>query len=321
MTATAATSLLADIGGTNARFALHRPGEPDRLIVLKVAAYPSAEDAIEAALRELCPDQPRPEVAVIALAAPPQGDEPVRMTNAAWVFDPPALRARFGFRRVSLVNDFEVVGWALPHLGPQDLMPIGGGRAHPAAPMVVLGPGTGLGVAGYVPHAGGIAVSTEGGHADLPTVNSREDAVLAHLRTRLKRVSAERVLSGPGLVNLHNAVAAIDGVEVPARKPAEITAAALDGTCPVAREALDLFCGFLGGVAGNLALIWGARGGVFLAGGILPRIAARMDASALRLRFEEKGRMRPYLEAIPVHVVVHPRPAFVGLAVLGERGG
>jgi glucokinase len=314
--AATASALLADIGGTHARFALHLPGEaaPPRQTVLRVADHPTPEEAIAAALAEL--GGPAPSRAVLAVAAP-VGEGPVRLTNAPWVLAAPAITVRFGFSSVRLVNDFEALAWSLPHFSASELVPLGAGTVPTkGAPSVVLGPGTGLGVAGYVPGVG--AIATEGGHVDLPATSPEEDAVLARLRARFVRVSAERALSGPGLVNLQQAVAEIRGTEVPERTPAEVAEAALSGACPVAAEALELFWHWLGVVTGNLALSWGARGGVYLAGGILPRLADRLDAAAFRARFEDKGRMRPYLAAIPVQVVIHPQPAFPGLAALAE---
>lgn len=312
------SALLADIGGTNARFALHAPGLPGAVTELQVAAHATAEDAVAAALAVLAPGGAQggapPDVAVIALAAPVSGEAPVRLTNAPWVLDPAALRARFGFRRVRLVNDFEALAWALPHLGPGEAVRVGGGTPLPGAPLLVMGPGTGLGVAILVPGAG--AVPTEGGHADLPATTAREDAVVARLRARLGRVSAEHVLSGPGLVNLHEAVVALAGAPPAGLDPAGVVQAALGGGDRLAAETLELFWGWLGTVAGNLALGAGARGGVFLAGGIPPRLVEHMDLGLLRARFEAKAPMDGWMRAVPLHVVTHPRPAFLGLAAL-----
>ena len=189
----------------------------------------------------------------------------------------------------------------------------------PGAPAVVLGPGTGLGIATYLPPPRGPAVIVgEGGHATMAASDDREAAVLAALRTRFGHVSAERVLSGDGLVQLYETRAAIEKRAVPPRSAAEITETAIAGGDADCAAALELFCALLGGLAGDLALTLGARGGVYIAGGIAPRVAEVLAASAFRDRFEAKGRFRAYLAPIPAWVVLHPAPAFLGLAALCE---
>nr|WP_284701034.1 glucokinase [Rhodoplanes tepidamans] len=309
--------LLADIGGTNARFALMT----DRLGAIRhlpVAEYPGPKDAIATFLRA---DAPGATLAgaVLAVAAPVEG-ETVRFTNSPWVIDVAELRAAFGIPRVVLVNDFEAVAWSLPSLRPEDLRPVGGGVAVPGGPMVVLGPGTGLGVAGLVPDLHGpVVVPTEGGHATLATTTEREAEIVAVLRRRYGHVSNERALSGPGLEALHAAVAAVDGVTVPERRAAEITRLAEQGGCPVCRAAVETFCAMLGSVAGDLALIFRARGGVFIAGGIVPRFGDRFRATGFRSRFESKGRFEPYLAEIPTAVITHSDVAFLGLQAIAAR--
>lgn len=310
------TALLADIGGTNARFALLEGARPGIPLVLPVAAFATAEAAIAEALARLAPRTPV-TLAVLALAGPVT-DGTVRMTNAAWQVSTPALAARFGFARVRLVNDFLVQAHSLPHLAGDDLERLGGGRAVPDAPMLVLGPGTGLGVAAFLPGPG-LALPTEGGHVGLAPTDAREDAIVAALRTRDGRAAAEEVLSGRGLLFLHTTLAALRGVAVPARDAPAVLAAA--GTCPVAAEAVEVFLGLLAGLAGDLALAWGARGGVFLAGGILPRMVGRLDAAAFRRRFEAKTPMQGWMAEVPLHLVRHPAPAFLGLAALARQAG
>jgi glucokinase len=181
----------------------------------------------------------------------------------------------------------------------------------------VLGPGSGLGVAGLVPNgAGHVVVPSEGGHATMPANSVREDAILDVLRHRFGHVSAERVLSGPGIENLYQAVASLDGTAAQPRKATEITVAALNGTCPTSRAALDTFCAMLGGFAGNVALTYGALGGVYIAGGIVPHIIDFLANSEFRRRFEHKGRLSKYLEAIPSQVIMHPAATFLGLTSL-----
>jgi len=186
--------------------------------------------------------------------------------------------------------------------------------------MAVLGPGTGLGVAAYVPdQKQAFVLAGEGGHITMPSGSAREDAIIAHLRQRFEHVSAERVISGNGLENLYRAIASIDGSIVPNRGAADVTRAALGGTCEVSRAALDMFCAMLGDVAGNCALMFGARGGVYIAGGIITRICDYLPRTQFRARFEAKGRMRAYLEAIPVYLILYEGAALIGLRALAAR--
>lgn len=304
-------ALLADIGGTNARFALLDGAEIGTPVVLKVGEFATAEDAVAEALPRLAPGGGVVR-AVFALAGPVL-EEPVRLTNAPWSFSSVALAARFGFRAVRLVNDFMALAYALPRLGPAELRAVGGGRRDPAAPMLVLGPGTGLGMAGYLPGPR-LAVPTEGGHAGLAPSDPWQDRVVAALRARCGRAGAEEALSGRGLGNLHAVVAALRGTPTPERDAAWVVANA--ETDPTAREALRLFLDLLARFAGDMALAWGARGGVYLAGGILPRLIERIDLRAFRARFEDGAPMTAWLQDVPLHLITHPAPAFHGLAAL-----
>jgi glucokinase len=307
------SALLADIGGTNARFALLEDGRVGEPAILPVAEYPTPEDAIAAALALLRPRE-KVDRAVLAVAGPVL-EEPVHLTNAPWELRSGAIAARFGMARVRLVNDFLALAHALPHLGTADLVRIGTGRAVADAPMIVVGPGTGLGAAGLVPSpAGPIAVPTEGGHVGLAPETPREDAVVAALRARCGRAGAEEALSGRGLLNLHAICAALQGRQVPDRDAAAIVEAA--GTCPVAAEAVRLFLDFLAAFAGDMALAWGARGGVFIAGGVPPRLLHLLDAARFRSRFEAKSPMQHWMADVPLALVTHPAPAFAGLAAI-----
>jgi len=309
--------LLADIGATNARFALLRRGvDIGPVRTLAVADYPKFTDAVAAFLKA---EGGSPAGAVLAVAGVVEGERAV-MTNCPWVIDAAELRRLLGASAVRVINDFEATAWSLSALEPDHVAAVGAGRAVAGAPMVVLGPGTGLGLASHVPHADApVVIATEGGHATLAATTAREDAVVAWLRGRFGHVSAERALSGPGLENLYRAIAAIDGADVPARHATAITQAGVAGTCPVSRAALDLFCAMLGTFAGNAALSFGAHGGVFIAGGIAPRILDYLLKSEFRARFDAKGRLRAYMEAIPLNVIVHPDYAFIGLKSLVER--
>ncbi|NGM20238.1 ROK family protein [Roseomonas stagni] len=306
-------ALLADIGGTNARFALlaeDRIGPP---VILPVSRFPTPEAAMAAALERLAPGQ-MIDAAVLAVAGPVSGGT-ARLTNAPWRFEEAAIAAHFGVRRARLVNDFQALAHALPHLPPTDLVAIGAGVADPSAPMLVLGPGTGLGCAALVPTAAGPqVVPTEGGHIGLAPTDAVEDAVVAGLRARCGRAGAEEALSGRGIANLHAVVAALHGAAVPERDAAAVVGAAEE--CPVAAEAMRHFLMLLAGFAGDVALAWGARGGVFLAGGIMPRLAATLDRAAFRARFEDKAPMAGWMAGVPLAIVTHPAPAFPGLAAI-----
>lgn len=313
-----APDLIADIGGTNARFALLRGGPAEDVRILRCADHPTMEDAAEAYLSGL-PASERPRRAALCVAGPVTGDR-FSMMNHIWTFSRAEAERRLGLDRLVLVNDFTAMALSLPHLGPGDRRQVGTGEPAAGHPAAVLGPGSGLGVSGLVPHGGDwIPLAAEGGHVTAPAVTDREAAVLSHLRLRYPHVSAERVVSGMGLQNLYEAVSALDGQEPAVLSPAEISEAAIAGTDPACREALEMFCGILGTVAGNLALTLGARGGVFIAGGIVPRLGDFFDRSAFRARFVEKGRSRPFLEPIPTYVVTHPLPAFLGLRSLLAR--
>jgi glucokinase len=308
-------TLLGDIGATNARFALLANGALGPVSNFEVARYARFPDAVADFLK-VHGDQVPVTDALLAIAGPVEGER-CKLTNCSWIIDGDELRATFRLAKVRVVNDFAATAYSLPSLSPADLHAIGGGRAVPEAPMAVLGPGTGLGVACLVPGSKeSVVIAGEGGHATIAAASHREDAVIDHLRRRFGHVSAERVVSGAGLENIYQAIAALDQSEVPARDAAEITRTALDGSCPTAGAALHMFCALLGSFSGNVALMFGARGGIYIAGGIAPMILAFMGRSEFRRRFEDKGRLRPYLAAIPSNVIVHSAAAFVGLKAL-----
>jgi glucokinase len=244
------------------------------------------------------------------------------LTNNSWVIDAEELRLTYGFSTVRLINDFEAVAWALPRLGPSSLLQLGGRQRVSGAPLAAIGPGTGLGMAVSIPHPGGqIVLSSEGGHSTMASGSLREDAVIEHLRRRFGHVSSERVLSGAGLENLYDALASIEGVTPPNRRAVDITRAGMEGTCAISRAAIDMFCAMLGSVAGNLALALNARGGIFIGGGILRHMPGYLAASRFRQRFEEKGRLRNFLEPIPAYLILDDDVAFVGLRNLMETEG
>jgi glucokinase len=303
--------LLGDIGATNARLALVTGTSLGPITNFEVARFPRFTDVVDLFLRD-------PRIgcqlsrALFAIAAPINGERST-LTNAQWVIDTAELRSLFGLQS-RLLNDFEAVAHSLPLLGSADLTKIGGGAGERTSPMVVLGPGTGLGVACLVPRSDqAVVIQSEGGHATLAGTCDREDQIIRQLRNRFGHASAERAVSGPGLENIYQAIGALDKVATPLPDATQITSSALRGECTIAIEALNIFCGFLGSFAGNVALTFGARGGVYIAGGISPRIVDFLHRSQFRARFEAKGRFREYLKAIPVHVITHPAAAFIGL--------
>jgi glucokinase len=310
--------ILADIGGTHARFALSGGSEPapGDIDDIPVASHPQVADALQAFLARHPGVKPRG--AVLAAAGPVSRNR-IAMTNSPWVIDGAELRERFDLPWVQVINDFEALAWALPDLRPSELHGIGGGAPLAGAPAVVLGPGTGLGVACLVHAPLASAIVSEGGHVTLASASPRGDAIVAHLRSRFGHVSTERALSGGGLVNLYEAVAAVDGVTVPKRDAASISKEAVAGTCQTCEAALELFCSLLGTFAGDAALMFGARGGVYIAGGIVPRFLDFLALSAFRAHFEAKGRLSSYVTSVPTQVITHPDPAFVGLAFLARE--
>ncbi len=308
--------LLGDIGATNARFALFRDGALGAVEWMAAAQYAEFSDAVDAFLAKH--GRPAVSAAILAIAGPVEANT-AHMTNRGWVIEGTELSRRFSLRDARILNDFEATAWSLPHLESKDLHRIGGGTAVSDAPLAVLGPGSGLGVACYVPIAErAVVLASEGGHVSLPGASEREDRVIQHLRERFGHASCERAISGPGLENLYQAIAALDGQNVPERDAPAITRAGLDGSCAVSSAALDLFCALLGSVAGNVALTYGARGGVFIAGGIAPKILGFLERSQFRARFEAKGRMRAYVAQIPTDIIVHDDATFVGLQALAS---
>ncbi|GAA5069636.1 glucokinase [Thermocatellispora tengchongensis] len=311
--------LVADIGGTNARFGLVTGpgGRPEAIAVLRGADHEGLPEAVAAYLADHAGGV-RPGAACLAIAGPVDGDR-YRLTNAGWSGSVHDL----GLPDASLLNDFEALALALPHLDGPDLAHVGGPQA-PAKDVpdvkAVLGPGTGLGVAGLVPVDGGwLPVASEGGHVSAPVATELEAEVVAALRRDgLAYVVAEHLLSGPGLVRLRRGLALVRGEDAPPLTASQITARADDD--PLCGQTVDMFCALLGGFAANVALTLGARGGVYLGGGILPRVRERLLGSDFRLRFEATPTLDGYLAAIPTHLIVDSQPALTGAAAwLAQR--
>ncbi len=296
--------LLGDIGGTHARFAWQTQADaaPTEVATYLCADYETPLAAIRHYLGEH--GHGRARWCAIGIANPITGDH-VQMTNHHWSFSISALQNDLALERLAVINDFTALALSLPVLPAADLRQIGHGSAAPDMPLAVIGPGTGLGVSGLVPAPGGVQVpiNGEGGHVSLAPGTDQEAAVILHLRQRFGHASAERALSGPGLVNLYEAACSLTAAPARTLRPSEVIAHAKDGSDPNCSTALALFCSLLGRTAGNLALTLGARGGVYIGGGIVPRIIPELEASSFRQSFESKGRFAGYLAAIPTFVI------------------
>lgn len=312
--------LLADIGGTNARFALQMPdGGLEALTVFATRASPGMADALRAYLSQpqaLAAGSSQVRHAAFAVAHAVDGDW-VQLTNADWAFSIESLRREFGFDKLLVVNDFTALAMALPHLRADQRTQLGGGLARANSPIALIGAGTGLGVSGLIPSANGwMALQTEGGHVSFAPADAREADILRFAWRDYPHVSAERLLSGMGLELIYRALAQLSGVTAEPLAAPEITRRALAQECTVCDETVECFGRMLGTVAGNLALTLGAKGGVYIGGGIVPRLGERFMASGFRQRFEQKGRFSSYLAAIPTFVITAENPAFLGVATL-----
>lgn len=311
--------LLADVGGTNARFALeYAAGLVESVIVLPCAEYASLADAMRSYLSKV--QQERGELtilhAAIAIANPVDGDL-IRMTNHHWAFSVSALKQEMQFSTLLVVNDFTALARALPHLTAAQKLQVGGGSARVGGVLGLIGAGTGLGVSGMVP-AGNqwIALQSEGGHVTFAPSNEREIAILRFAWQEFEHVSAERLLSGVGLELIYRALTAIGGVQSENLSAPEISRRALAMECKVCDEAIEIFCGMLGTIAGNIAITLGTQGGLYIGGGIVPRLGERFSQSSFRKRFEQKGRFSAYLAQVPTFVITAQYPAFLGVSAM-----
>ena len=309
---------LGDIGGTNARFGWQVSVDAPitDVHVLACADYVSLADAANAYLALI--DRAAPASAAFGIANPVFSDA-IEMTNHHWRFSIDALRRALGLQRLLLINDFTALALALTRLPDSSKRLIGGAQAvaAPDAAIGLIGPGTGLGVSGLLPlgyQNKWIPISGEGGHVTLSASTQAEFDVITQLQKRYGHVSGERIISGTGLVDLYHALGDLHGgVAREITTPAQVWERAIAEPNSRANEAIDLFCAFLGSAAGNLALILGARGGIYIGGGIIPRMGDRFDQSPFRARFEAKGRFKNYLEKIPTWVISSPvSPALEG---------
>lgn len=306
--------LIGDIGGTNARFCilLEAGSEPVQLTTVKTADYASIDDAIRSAI--LDKTSVKPVSTLLAVAGPIESDE-IPLTNCHWIVKPKDMLAKLGLSDVIVINDFEAQALAIAALGDDNRERIGPERADMMASRVVLGPGTGLGVAGLV-YARNMwfPVPGEGGHVDIGPRSARDYQVFPHLEAIEGRIAGEQILCGRGLVNLYRAICTTDGVSPAYTDPADITANGLNGANAQAQETLSLFSTYLGRIAGDMALIFMARGGVYLAGGISQKIIPALKLPEFRAAFEDKAPHKALMASIPTYVVTHPQAALAGLS-------
>ena len=312
--------LLADIGGTHARFAvlLEREGVPQHIEAYRTADFPSPASAVE---RYLIAHKLETHAASFAVAGPVGGDR-IKLTNEKWEFSISDLKRQFRWKRMLCLNDFEALALSLPGLRIKDRKSIGKtllsaeyGRVDLHPNMAVLGPGTGLGVAGLIHHHHRwLPIAGEGGHINFAPTQEEEIEIWRILTKKYDHVSQERVLSGSGLKNLYEALATIRKHPLEERSPEEITEKGLSGECPICEQALTRFSSILGSFAGDVALTFGAKGGVFIGGGIAPRLLDFLQRSPFRKQFEAKGRHKDFLRTIPTYVITAPYAAFSGAA-------
>jgi glucokinase len=307
--------LLADIGATHSRFALlDQCGSIVASETFNNSDYSTLDLAIAHYLQNRRAED-QPKRAALAIAAPIVGDH-VQMINVDWSFSQTALKEKLSLTELIVVNDFAAVAWGLPGLSDGDLLKVGGGERVSEAPLAVVGPGSGLGVAALIPTADGWGiVSGEGGHASVSAITDMEVAVARQVSTKLGHCSAECLLSGPGIERIYTALGELTNRTALLTTAAEITTAAAEGDA-IAVEAREIFFSLLGTIAGNLALTVNARGGVFIAGGIVPKLVESFGDSEFRERFENKGRHRDFMRAIPTFLILAPQPAFPGLRKL-----
>ncbi|RYF58677.1 MAG: glucokinase [Comamonadaceae bacterium] len=316
--------LLADVGGTNVRFVLDDgSGCLGEVSVLATRDYPTLLGAIRHYLAGQGEAGLQVRSGAIGIANPVWGDE-IRMTNHDWGFSIKAMRAELGWDSFQVFNDFVALAHALPGLADQDLLQVGGQQRESGAPRVLLGPGTGLGVGSLIDaREGPVAVAGEGGHVSFAPTTQEEVRLWAFMVSRFPHVSCERLLCGSGLSYIHAFLSGQPQASTlsPADllDPQDITTAALAGSDRVCCQTVDLFCGLLGSAAGNMALALGARGGIYIGGGIIPRLGERFVTSPFRARLESKGRMSAYLQGIPAYVILSPYAALTGLSAAHAR--
>lgn len=307
-------ALVGDIGGTNARFALVRPGSValEQIHTLPCADFANIDEACRAYFDLVGVNGV--DDACLALACPVDGDE-IQVTNNHWHFHRHPLAEQLGLTRLKLVNDFTAMALGMLHVSEDECLPLGGDASTAGRVRLVMGPGTGLGVGGLVLSQNHwVPLSTEGGHISFAPVDEVDVLIWRHLTEEFGRVSVERILCGQGLVNLYRALCAIRQHVSVCQTPADVSQHAVADSDVVAVETLQRFCRILGTVAGDQVLTLGARGGVYLCGGILPRIRDFLVASDFRRGFENKGRFMAYMQAVPVWLCLAENPGLLGSA-------
>jgi len=311
--------LVGDIGGTNARFAIAEPGKhPHDVRKLPAAQYPSLAEAAENYLSRA----PMVEEAVLGVAAPVLGDE-VRFSNSAWQFSIEDVRRRLGLRRLVIINDLVAQALSVAALQPDEIAPVKAGTRDPTQPSLVIGPGTGLGVAFLLSNAGTLGVlprvlPSEAGHATFAPMDRVQAEILSHLHGRYPHVSAERLLSGSGLLAIATTLAKINGQMIDMKDPRDVSARAAAGQCPICSEAIRIFSSILGSTAANLVLTLLTGGGVIITGGLCRALRPLWDVTALTEAFIEKGRFRSYLDGIPIDQILRPHAGLLGAAMYEE---
>jgi glucokinase len=308
----------ADVGGTHVRVGLIQAGagEGPGIDVLAYRKYRNAEyPGLEAILADFASHNGQVADCVIATAGYALADGTVISANLPWPLSSNRIRQDLGFEAVHLVNDFEAVAHAAAHISASQVLQLTGPAEAPRGPTLVIGPGTGLGAAVWIPVGNqSVVLATEAGQASLAASTDLEIAVLQQMLRERSHVSIEQALSGPGLLNLYNALCAVRGVAATHTTPDAVSAAACDGSDPLAVETLELFCGILGSTIGDMALLYGVQGGVYLAGGILPKISQFLLNSTFVQRFLNKGPMGKALQSIPVKLVEHGQLGVIGAA-------
>lgn len=307
-------SVVADVGGTNIRLAVCdvETGGLSQLNEFACAEFTTLEAALVQYFSVL---QEEVTHLCIGIACPVENDHVV-MTNLNWDFSKQALKDKLKLESLYVINDYTAISLAVPFLSSAEKIQVGGGECKTDAVTAVFGPGTGLGVSHIIKSAGKwVSLEGEGGHVSF-TVNTREQAdILFLLQAQFGHVSAERILSGQGLVNLYQSLCTLSKQEAKFDQPKDVSKAALDGSCDIARRSLDVFCQVMGSFAGNLALSLCCTGGVYIAGGIVPRFIDLFQSSEFRHFFEEKGRFKAYLSSIPTFLITHDNPGLLGASV------
>lgn len=306
-------ALVADVGGTNIRLAI---ADLSDFSISNILTYQCVDfDNIDGAISQYIQDADvKFEYACIDVATAVMGDQ-VDLTNNHWSFSQKALKEQFGLQKLFIINDFTAIAMSVPIIPDDKKVQIGGGQAQAQKPIAIYGAGTGLGVAHLV-HANDkwLALDGEGGHVDFAPIDSDEIAVLQQLQKKYERVSAEQILSGLGLTQIYQSLCAHYDVAAADYKPADITAKAIAGEDQMAQKTLEIFCRVLGSFGGNLALNLATTGGVYIAGGIVPRFIDYVKNSEFRQRFEAKGRFKKLVEDIPVYIVTEEQPGLLGCA-------